>query len=135
MIISLIASAVLGQAKSNEAWKQYQSNQKVQASKDRVAGLTGVHGENVAQPSMVDPMFQSLLTGAMVGQSMRKGTGSSDSNVTTADQPGGMAPRPGGTMSLAQAQNIGGGQSQGMNPYQQGYDQQFQQRYPFAVGS
>lgn len=72
MTISLIASAVLGMAKNNEQQREFKTNMEAQAAKEKFGGFTGEKGEVQQRPSQVDPMFQSLIAGAMMGQSLKK---------------------------------------------------------------
>lgn len=83
MVISMIASAVLGYQKNKEQQQNYADNQKVEATKEKFSGFNGVQGQNLGRPSQVDPIFQSLIAGAMMGQNLKKaGYGKDDGGAT-----------------------------------------------------
>lgn len=119
LVISLIASAILGQAKSSENDRNFKEQAGINAMKDRFSGLTGVHGQTPGRPSQVDPMFQSLLAGAMMGQQLKKGD---KPDVTTTNDAPGAVKAPGMQQSFAAQQN----------PYAPQADASMQQRFPFA---
>lgn len=67
-LIPLLVMAGASLLKNQQDKNQYQTQQKIQATKERWAPFTGRPGQDQKAPDQMGTMMQGLMAGAMMGQ-------------------------------------------------------------------